>query len=494
MARLPQPGGDSGNWGTILNDYLSQAHKTDGALKNDSVDASQLASGAVVATKLDSSVQASLAKADSATQPADLAAKYTKPVGGIPLTDLKQAELDVMYAPRKPTIVWLGDSITELGGDNPISGASSPNYNGNGFWPWAQAFMGWPLETLKNAGWFGQRTDEILARMTAGVYAFTPDWCHVLAGTNDISQAIALSTIKTNLTAILDGLEAHGIRPIIGTIPPRSTYTGTQLNDLLALNAWIRSQARSRRGVIVVDYYSVVASPSANGWAGIAETGGLALSGDGIHPGNAAAPRMGKEFARVMTPVLPNSPRLPSSELDTGNMLLYSRFTSGTIASNTPPTGWNQTSLVNGPIAYSRVLRTDGTLPGSALRLVIPTGGSLNLENPNLRASSWSIGESVIGSIDIKITGRPASPSLGTLGCSLQVVAIGAGVSRQCFPWSLTNDNQPNWDHAITLRTPKFVIPAGTTTLKLQLTIAGEGTYDLDRAVIINATRNPDYV
>jgi hypothetical protein len=33
MARLPQPGGDDGNWGNILNDFLAQAHNADGSLK-----------------------------------------------------------------------------------------------------------------------------------------------------------------------------------------------------------------------------------------------------------------------------------------------------------------------------------------------------------------------------------------------------------------------------------------------------------------------------
>lgn len=37
MARLPQPGGDSGNWGTILNDYLGQAHNADGTIKTGAV-------------------------------------------------------------------------------------------------------------------------------------------------------------------------------------------------------------------------------------------------------------------------------------------------------------------------------------------------------------------------------------------------------------------------------------------------------------------------
>lgn len=33
MARLPQPGGDNGNWGNILNEYLAVEHNTDGTLK-----------------------------------------------------------------------------------------------------------------------------------------------------------------------------------------------------------------------------------------------------------------------------------------------------------------------------------------------------------------------------------------------------------------------------------------------------------------------------
>lgn len=34
MARLPEVGGDEGNWGVILNDFLTQAHNDDGSLKN----------------------------------------------------------------------------------------------------------------------------------------------------------------------------------------------------------------------------------------------------------------------------------------------------------------------------------------------------------------------------------------------------------------------------------------------------------------------------
>ena len=42
MPRLPQPGGDTGNWGQILNDYLSQAHNPNGSLKDNIITTSNL--------------------------------------------------------------------------------------------------------------------------------------------------------------------------------------------------------------------------------------------------------------------------------------------------------------------------------------------------------------------------------------------------------------------------------------------------------------------
>jgi hypothetical protein len=37
MTRLPSPGGDSGQWGNILNDFLSQEHNADGTFKKSSL-------------------------------------------------------------------------------------------------------------------------------------------------------------------------------------------------------------------------------------------------------------------------------------------------------------------------------------------------------------------------------------------------------------------------------------------------------------------------
>ena len=42
MSRLPIPGADEGSWGQILNDYLGQAHKSDGSLKDNVITANNL--------------------------------------------------------------------------------------------------------------------------------------------------------------------------------------------------------------------------------------------------------------------------------------------------------------------------------------------------------------------------------------------------------------------------------------------------------------------
>ena len=51
-ARLPQVGGDDGNWGAILNDYLAQAHASNGILKANAVGSEQIADEAITSTKI----------------------------------------------------------------------------------------------------------------------------------------------------------------------------------------------------------------------------------------------------------------------------------------------------------------------------------------------------------------------------------------------------------------------------------------------------------
>lgn len=52
MARLPQPGGDDGNWGNILNEYLLKSHESDGAIRANAVNSAAIQSNSISGSKL----------------------------------------------------------------------------------------------------------------------------------------------------------------------------------------------------------------------------------------------------------------------------------------------------------------------------------------------------------------------------------------------------------------------------------------------------------
>ena len=52
MPRLPQPGSDAGNWGDLLNDFLSTTHDSNGNLKTGSVTSAAIAADSVTLAKL----------------------------------------------------------------------------------------------------------------------------------------------------------------------------------------------------------------------------------------------------------------------------------------------------------------------------------------------------------------------------------------------------------------------------------------------------------
>lgn len=98
MPRLPQIGGDSGTWGSVLNDFLTNEHNADGSHKDVGV----------------------------------IATKYVKPGSGIPKSDLSSAvqasldNADAAVAGTAPDATTSTKGVVQLAGD--LSGtAASPS-------------------------------------------------------------------------------------------------------------------------------------------------------------------------------------------------------------------------------------------------------------------------------------------------------------------------------------------------------------------------------
>ncbi|OGL23165.1 hypothetical protein A2791_05815 [Candidatus Saccharibacteria bacterium RIFCSPHIGHO2_01_FULL_46_30] len=99
MARLPQPGGDAGNWGVVLNEYLSQSHTSDGLLKDNSVTSATLAPNSVTSVALATGAVTTTALAEDAVSRNKLTAAVRAELDGY----LTQAETDTR-------ITTIGDS------------------------------------------------------------------------------------------------------------------------------------------------------------------------------------------------------------------------------------------------------------------------------------------------------------------------------------------------------------------------------------------------
>ncbi len=160
-------------------------------------------------------------------------------------------------------VVFFGDSITEGWGPT----GSDRFFPGKGY---------------VNRGISGQTTAQMLVRFRQDVIDLKPAVVVILAGTNDIAGNTGPATqqmIEDNLHSIAELAKTHGIRVVLASVLPVSTYPwrpGSQpAAQVRALNAALRQYAQ-QQGLVYLDYYAAMANAD----------GGLdpAVAKDGVHP------------------------------------------------------------------------------------------------------------------------------------------------------------------------------------------------------------------
>jgi len=212
MARLPEQGGDSGQWGTILNDFLSQAHNNDGTLKNTGV----------------------------------ILNKYVKPAGGIPKSDLNsdvQAALDSAVSGVAPDATTTAKGIVQLAGD--LGGTSaSPTVPG--------------LAAKAN-------TASLAPVATSGSYAdltskpTIPAQFAPVAGAN-VTLTGSYPAVTINTSATVNATDAQ--------LRDRSTHTGVQaISTVTNLQTTLNAKVTGQNGITGLwvgtqAEYDAISSPS----------------------------------------------------------------------------------------------------------------------------------------------------------------------------------------------------------------------------------------
>lgn len=208
MARLPQPGGDAGNWGVILNDYLSQSHAPDGSLKAGAVNGESVSDGIVTKVKLATGLQT------------EIDGKMTRSVADT----LYQTKGATGRVTPLQTIAIYGDSLTESVGTN------------------------WPETTLAslsglpviNLGKSGQGAADIITRQGGLSPQVTLAGGQIPAGTTPVT----ISTIDPSIGWRVNGSGTFGFTGTLADTP------GQLVHDLVT-DIWTFTRTTAGTAVTV---------------------------------------------------------------------------------------------------------------------------------------------------------------------------------------------------------------------------------------------------
>lgn len=288
------------------------------------------------------------------------------------------AVLPIVPPDNSNTIVLFGDSITA--NNNVTNGQPAPNntmiqwkLSDIGYFTWANIKLKNAFKVIRNSAISGQRTDQLLARVQTDVINYHPDWCLLMAGTNDVNGGISASTIVSNLRSIYQALVASGIKVIACSMIPNNTFNSgsTAVKDTFSyVNNWIRQYAKSNNMIYYVDTFSSI-------YDGSTACGAVAGTlSDSAHPGAYGASVIGSYFASSVSSLVSSYPPVQSASADLasasnpyGNIYQYSvqNGTSGVISGNTvftgtPSNGWwlqGVSDSVNCAATLTKVARTD---------------------------------------------------------------------------------------------------------------------------------------
>ena len=390
MARLPQPGGDKGNWGDILNDYLSTSLNGDGSLKNipqskiiglesdlsNKADTSTVTSALNAKAPLESpaftGTPTGITKAHVGLGLVNNTSDTDKPVSAATLSALNM-KLDTTTASASYAPIT-GSTRHRIG--MAVIGDSISSYEGSGARVWHRQLSLLSNGKIRHRGFMavgGYTLEQIETNALPQILALDPlpEVCVIAGGTNNTgSGSYNRATSLATHARIRATLEAAGITPAMWLLPPRSDSTLVNSN----VDDWNATMAALsfKYGYPVVDAHAAVIDSATGGFAS-----GMLLNGDaGVHPsakGHLSIAQYALNDSRFISFFTNNSPDLATRTNDVANIVAPGLFI-GDSDSNGLADGWGGYGTINRsltPATYGNWQRTtlaSGSTSGGAWR------------------------------------------------------------------------------------------------------------------------------
>lgn len=326
-----------------------------------------------------------------------------------------------------------------------------------------QSTANWDL--VINAGVSGERSDQILARITTEIVPAGVDVCVINSCFwNDVGQGYTTSFTQANIAAMCALLLANNILPVLCTPSPDAITGGTSARKLYmsTMAAWVRWYGR-QNGYPVVDYLS-----------GLIDTATGAMSStynldNSVHPTPAGFKVMGTALATVLDELAGRRATAAALYATDATDLLggVGLFLSGSGTG----TGWTATT----PSGGTNSLVTDGAVLGQMQQLAaVATAGNYYVDTANF--TGWSAGDLLELSGIMTFDGGTSLPRL-----------------RFVYGGSPSPNNYLNFEPraAITRGRFKMVqqVPAGATTNKVRFQMQnGTGIASIGQLAVRNLT------
>jgi len=158
-------------------------------------------------------------------------------------------------------VVCLGDSITAgspLWDPDPVVRERIDAPDERSQWEWWAARRNPGLE-LRNHGVYGERTDEIAARLDNAVQGATS--LVVQGGINDVVQGVPVEEAARNLAGMVERGRRVGLRVALADVLPWSNGDARAANAIVRLNTLIRAVADGL-GVPLLTFHDTLVDPA----------------------------------------------------------------------------------------------------------------------------------------------------------------------------------------------------------------------------------------
>lgn len=214
------------------------------------------------------------------------------------------------------SMVLFGDSFMYSHGTY----AGNTHWIDKGYWVWANAKAKGAINIIKNFGISGNATTDLLLRMEADLRPYPARFLAINGGVNDnivtATNPIALTAAQTiaNMELIVSRAIGMGYIVLLHTPGPYAVDAAAAARTAKIARGY-RDMARRLRGVVLVDIFAAMISPSDTSGAMVAGYSNDAIK---LHPNAAGARRIG-EFAcyPAILPLLLQNDQRPVSQADT---------------------------------------------------------------------------------------------------------------------------------------------------------------------------------